>query len=807
MFRPSSLLLTLLASQAVLAAHAQFAAGDQVKLVRDEELQFKGAKYRIGKAGETFNVIDYRPQFNKVFILSKDAAGKDFALSVSDTAVTVLPKDGTALDLRAIDAMRAGKFDDARTFFEQAAQADPAHQFHSKLGAQAVALGKAVLQLGTANAEAKQLAPELDRRRRNANVADRPNPLMRDNSNQVRASGMRAEADRMEERAKQAIEAGQRRFEGELKAAGELSEELQTHGAYSVLLAWDDALAGLRAAHAGGPERYGSSSSRVDRARLAKSVATANEALEQARGALNAQRLIAATGFVETALKAEPGRMTSHHLQAEIRERRTQADQLVAEATELQAKKDFAQALEKIYAATKFVADDAKLDEMVQTLRTTIAEKSARLKTAEAQESAGEYAQALEAYELYGVTESTNRVLPVYARAQEQAGNFLLAYQLFEKAGLGEEMKRVKARTDQQVAKYSEAETALAEERFDEALAIYDSYKDQTARCVALQRKGAARESAGKDADALEAYREAGAAKELARLKETMAEKSRWLTEAENAEKAANWQNAIEMYRKAGSKDGLHRVSLAMAKDAEGRKDFAAAADAYEEGGMYEEAGAIRRAHPGLEAAVSRNLTPQQIFAKCGPATVTVVSVLGEDHFGQGSGFFVAKGGYIITNSHVVKDARKIGVITPSGKFLAAEVLKRSEKPDLAILKASISDHPVLKLGNSDGVKTGARVFAIGTPDKLPQSFNDGMVSQAERMFADTPCFQINVLINHGNSGGPLLDEQGQVVGINTFGRGTALVLEGVSFGSDVQGINFAIKINEALPILKGAGL
>jgi S1-C subfamily serine protease len=65
-------------------------------------------------------------------------------------------------------------------------------------------------------------------------------------------------------------------------------------------------------------------------------------------------------------------------------------------------------------------------------------------------------------------------------------------------------------------------------------------------------------------------------------------------------------------------------------------------------------------------------------------------------------------------------------------------------------------------------------------------------------------CFQISVLINHGNSGGPLFDEMGQVVGITTFGEGTALVLRnGQGIGSDIQGINYAVKINEAHELLR----
>src|SRR5205807_2303437 len=125
---------------------------------------------------------------------------------------------------------------------------------------------------------------------------------------------------------------------------------------------------------------------------------------------------------------------------------------------------------------------------------------------------------------------------------------------------------------------------------------------------------------------------------------------------------------------------------------------------------------------------------------------------------------------------------------------------RTSQSEDVALLHTNIKDNPILELGDSKAVMTGAHVSAIGTPKGLPQSFTTGTISNTDRVWEGNQCFQINVLINHGNSGGPLLDDTGHVIGINTAGEGTLGILRssGVRVGSDIQGINYAIKINVA---------
>src|SRR5690606_28219954 len=122
-------------------------------------------------------------------------------------------------------------------------------------------------------------------------------------------------------------------------------------------------------------------------------------------------------------------------------------------------------------------------------------------------------------------------------------------------------------------------------------------------------------------------------------------------------------------------------------------------------------------------------------------------------------------------------------------RFVVATVVDSSEVPDLALLKAEIDRHAVIKSGNSDFVETGDPVSVIGTPFivELSSTLGNGHIAAVDRTFRDNAVFQIDATINHGNSGGPLLNDRGQAIGINTFGFGDL----------GAQGLNFSIKINE----------
>ncbi len=160
---------------------------------------------------------------------------------------------------------------------------------------------------------------------------------------------------------------------------------------------------------------------------------------------------------------------------------------------------------------------------------------------------------------------------------------------------------------------------------------------------------------------------------------------------------------------------------------------------------------------------------------------------------GVGSGFIMDKAGYIVTNNHVVEDADQIKVKLANGSEYEAKVIGRDPKTDVALIKidGAADLHP-LALGNSDQLKVGSWVVAIGSPFGLEQTVTAGIVSAKGRVIGSGPYdnfIQTDASINPGNSGGPLINTQGEVVGINT-----AILAEG-------RGIGFAIPINTAKDI------
>jgi serine protease Do len=161
---------------------------------------------------------------------------------------------------------------------------------------------------------------------------------------------------------------------------------------------------------------------------------------------------------------------------------------------------------------------------------------------------------------------------------------------------------------------------------------------------------------------------------------------------------------------------------------------------------------------------------------------------------GVGSGFVISQDGYILTNNHVVEDADQIKVKLSNGKEYEGKVVGRDPKTDLALVKMERSSdlHP-LRLGNSEDLKVGAWVVAIGSPFGLEQTVTAGIVSAKGRVIGSGPYdnfIQTDASINPGNSGGPLVNMRGEVVGINT-----AIIPNG-------QGIGFAIPINTAKEIV-----
>ena len=162
---------------------------------------------------------------------------------------------------------------------------------------------------------------------------------------------------------------------------------------------------------------------------------------------------------------------------------------------------------------------------------------------------------------------------------------------------------------------------------------------------------------------------------------------------------------------------------------------------------------------------------------------------------GQGSGFIVSADGLILTNAHVVRGADEVTVKLTDRREFKAKVLGQDDKTDVAVLKIDASGLPTLPLGNTRQLAVGEWVLAIGSPFGFENSVTAGVVSAKGRSLPDegmVPFIQTDVAVNPGNSGGPLINASGQVVGINS---------QIYSRSGGYQGVSFAIPIELALHV------
>lgn len=139
--------------------------------------------------------------------------------------------------------------------------------------------------------------------------------------------------------------------------------------------------------------------------------------------------------------------------------------------------------------------------------------------------------------------------------------------------------------------------------------------------------------------------------------------------------------------------------------------------------------------------------------------------------YGYGTGFFISSDGYILTNHHVVDGAKTITVTLKDRSELDAVLVGSDAASDIAVLKIQGKGYPALKVGNSTALKVGEPVLAIGSPFGFDYSASAGIVSAKSRNFsreAVVPFIQTDVALNQGNSGGPLFNQKGEVVGINS---------------------------------------
>jgi len=200
-----------------------------------------------------------------------------------------------------------------------------------------------------------------------------------------------------------------------------------------------------------------------------------------------------------------------------------------------------------------------------------------------------------------------------------------------------------------------------------------------------------------------------------------------------------------------------------------------------------------------------------QSVQKVGPAVVTVIGTIpGQmtffgmtgDQTVSGSGFFISEQGYILTNNHVVEGTKEVKIVLSDGTDQTASIVGTDIYSDIAVLKTDGTVPAIASLGNSDKLDPGESVIAIGSPlGNFKNTVTVGVVSATGRSIDTGNGYQIEDLIqtdaaiNHGNSGGPLVDLAGEVIGINT------LVVRNTNSGDVAEGLGFAIPVNTAQAI------
>ena len=202
-------------------------------------------------------------------------------------------------------------------------------------------------------------------------------------------------------------------------------------------------------------------------------------------------------------------------------------------------------------------------------------------------------------------------------------------------------------------------------------------------------------------------------------------------------------------------------------------------------------------------------MTPAQVYAQNVDTVVMVYSTVVYNSYGQqntgtstGSGFIISQDGYILTNHHVIEGATQVSVVTHSGEEYRATIIGSDSTNDIALLKVDAGDLPVAELGSSDALTVGDQVVAIGNPlGELTSTMTVGYVSGKERAVttdgATIDMIQTDAAINSGNSGGPLFNMQGQVVGITT-----AKYSGQSASGATIEGIGFAIPMDDVMEVV-----
>jgi serine protease DegS len=218
---------------------------------------------------------------------------------------------------------------------------------------------------------------------------------------------------------------------------------------------------------------------------------------------------------------------------------------------------------------------------------------------------------------------------------------------------------------------------------------------------------------------------------------------------------------------------------------------------------MHSFAAAVHRAAPAVVNIYTRSVVHEQVrpsalqqfFGDFGPLERNRVQQ------SLGSGVIIDAAGHVVTNNHVIANATDVSVLLADGRLTQATIVGRDPDTDLAVLSINLKNLPVMPLGRSDHLQVGDEVLAIGEPLGLTQTVTHGIVSATQRRQLGLANFedfiQTDAAINEGNSGGALINAQGELIGINTA------VIAKNSDTTGVEGIGFAIPVNMVRGVLQ----
>ncbi|MDR0839580.1 MAG: S1C family serine protease, partial [Oscillospiraceae bacterium] len=221
--------------------------------------------------------------------------------------------------------------------------------------------------------------------------------------------------------------------------------------------------------------------------------------------------------------------------------------------------------------------------------------------------------------------------------------------------------------------------------------------------------------------------------------------------------------------------------------------------------GLLSEGGATGVPVPTPVTISGDTLSAQEIYKIASTQVVCVSTEIPQKGFGQGgtiygSGFIISEDGYIMTNYHVIEDASLYGypltVVMRDGTSYKAKVMGYEADNDIAVIKIDAKSLAPVKIGSSDAMQVGEKIYAVGNPRKLDYTMTDGIVSALDRdiqvdEYVSIKMFQISAAVNSGNSGGPVYNDRGEVLGI----------VSAKYASSGTEGLGFAIPIDDAMSI------